>query len=95
MIVDTHTHLYSEAFDIDRDEMMSRALKAGVSRFFVPAIDSTYTEAMYALERKYPEHVFLMMGVHPTHIKHLLVPIQFVKLILFFVLHHPTKFPTL
>ena len=69
IITDTHTHLYSEAFDMDRDEMISRALEAGVSRFFVPAIDSTYTEAMYALERKYPEHVFLMIGVHPTHIK--------------------------
>lgn len=69
IITDTHTHLYSEAFEKDQDEMMSRALKAGVSRFFVPAIDSTYTAAMYALERKYPEHVFLMMGLHPTHIK--------------------------
>jgi len=69
IITDTHTHLYSEAFEKDQDEMMSRALKAGVSRFFVPAIDSTYTEAMYALERKYPEHVFLMMGLHPTHVK--------------------------
>lgn len=69
IITDTHTHLYSEAFEKDQDEMMSRALKAGVSRFFVPAIDSTYTAAMYALERKYPEHVFLMMGLHPTHVK--------------------------
>ena len=69
IITDTHTHLYSEAFEKDQDETMSRALKAGVSRFFVPAIDSTYTAAMYALERKYPEHVFLMMGLHPTHVK--------------------------
>ena len=69
IITDTHTHLYSEAFEKDQGEMMSRALKAGVSRFFVPAIDSTYTAAMYALERKYPEHVFLMMGLHPTHVK--------------------------
>ncbi|MGB0186180.1 MAG: TatD family hydrolase [Flavobacteriaceae bacterium] len=69
IITDTHTHLYSEAFEKDQDEMMSRALKAGVSRFFVPAIDSTYTTAMYALERKYSEHVFLMMGLHPTHVK--------------------------
>jgi len=69
IITDTHTHLYSEAFEKDQDEMMSRALNAGVSRFFVPAIDSTYTEAMYVLERKYPEHVFLMMGLHPTHVK--------------------------
>ncbi|MDA8572075.1 TatD family hydrolase [Flavobacteriaceae bacterium] len=69
IITDTHTHLYSEAFDKDRDEMISRALQSGVMRFFVPAIDSTYTESMYALEQNYPEHVFLMMGVHPTHIK--------------------------
>ena len=69
IITDTHTHLYSEAFEKDQDEMMSRALKAGVFRFFVPAIDSTYTAAMYALERKYPEHVFLMMGLHPIHVK--------------------------
>ena len=69
IITDTHIHLYSEAFDEDRDEMISRALAASITRFFVPAIDSTYSESMYALERKYPTHVFLMMGVHPTHVK--------------------------
>ncbi|GAA3564072.1 TatD family hydrolase [Snuella lapsa] len=69
IITDTHTHLYSEAFDEDRAEMMVRAIEAGVSRFFVPAIDSTYTEAMLQLEQDYPEHVFLMAGLHPTHVK--------------------------
>lgn len=69
IITDTHTHLYSEQFDEDRHEMMERALKAGISRFFIPAIDSTYTEAMLRLEKDYPENIFLMMGVHPTHIK--------------------------
>jgi TatD DNase family protein len=68
-ITDTHTHLYSEEFDLDRDEMIQRALNDGISRFFVPAIDSSYTEAMYDLEKNYPEHVFLMMGLHPTHVK--------------------------
>jgi TatD DNase family protein len=24
---------------------------------------------MYDLEKNYPEHVFLMMGLHPTHVK--------------------------
>ena len=69
IITDTHTHLYSEQFDEDRHEMLERALKAGISRFFIPAIDSTYTEAMLRLEKDYPENIFLMMGVHPTHIK--------------------------
>ena len=69
IITDTHTHLYSEAFDEDRDQMMQRALDAGVTRFFVPAIDSTYTEGMLALEKDYPNNVFLMTGLHPTHVK--------------------------
>lgn len=69
MITDTHTHLYSEQFDDDRTEMMQRAKEAGVSRFFIPAIDSTYTNAMFELEKKYPKDVFLMMGLHPTSVK--------------------------
>ena len=69
MITDTHTHLYSEQFDEDRDAMMQRAKEAGVSRFFIPAIDSSYTERMLDLEKKYPNEVFLMMGLHPTSVK--------------------------
>jgi len=69
IITDTHTHLYSEEFHQGRNEMMQRALDAGVSRFFVPAIDSTCTQSMYDLEKDYPENVFLMMGLHPTYVK--------------------------
>lgn len=69
MITDTHTHLYSEAFSDDRDIMIKRAMDAGVTRFFLPAIDSTYTPAMLALQEQYPENVFLMFGLHPTHVK--------------------------
>lgn len=69
MITDTHTHLYSEQFDEDRDEMMLRAKEAGISRFFIPAIDSTYTQRMFDLEAAYPNDVYLMMGLHPTSVK--------------------------
>ncbi len=69
IITDTHTHLYSEAFDDDRKQMIERAIQSNVSRFFIPAIDSAYTEAMLQLEKEYPEHIFLMMGLHPTHVK--------------------------
>jgi len=69
IITDTHTHLYSEQFDEDRNEMMQRAIDAGVSRLFIPAIDSTYFNAMLALEKQYPKNTFLMMGLHPTHVK--------------------------
>ncbi len=69
MLTDTHAHLYSEAFDNDRPEMMQRAFDAGIERFFIPAIDSGYTEAMYELEAKYSNRIFLMMGLHPTSVK--------------------------
>jgi TatD DNase family protein len=69
MLTDTHTHLYSEAFDEDREAMMARAAAVGIDRFFIPAIDSSYVEAMYRLEKAYPEQVFLMMGLHPTSVK--------------------------
>ncbi|WP_396602341.1 TatD family hydrolase [Algibacter sp. R77976] len=69
IITDTHTHLYSEAFDEDRNEMINRSIEQGVSRFFIPAIDSSYTESMLQLEKDYPSNVFLMMGLHPTHVK--------------------------
>ncbi len=69
IITDTHTHLYSEQFDADRQEVVQRAIDKGVSRFFVPAIDSTYYQAMFDLEEQFPKNVFLMAGLHPTHVK--------------------------
>ena len=69
ILTDTHTHIYSEAFEEDQNDMMQRAIDAGIKRFFVPAIDSAYTNTMYDIESKYPENVFLMMGLHPTHVK--------------------------
>ncbi|UOK43389.1 MULTISPECIES: TatD family hydrolase [Flavobacterium] len=69
IFTDTHTHLYSEEFAEDRNEMIERALEKGVKRFFIPAIDSSYTQKMYDLEKQYPENIFLMMGLHPCYVK--------------------------
>lgn len=69
IITDTHTHLYSEQFNEDRNAIIQRAIDVGVSRFFIPAIDSTYINAMLDLEKEFPKNIFLMMGLHPTHVK--------------------------
>ncbi len=69
IITDTHAHLYSEAFNDDRKDMIQRAINLNIRRFFIPAIDSTYTKAMFQLEADYPDQVFLMTGLHPTHVK--------------------------
>lgn len=68
-MIDTHTHLYSDAFDEDRDAVIERAQKVGVEKFFLPAIDSSTHKAMLELEDRYPESVYAMMGLHPCSVK--------------------------
>jgi TatD DNase family protein len=68
ILTDTHTHLYSEQFETDINLVLKSALEAGVSRFFIPAIDASHTEKMYALEAQYPDSMFLMAGLHPTSV---------------------------
>lgn len=68
MFIDTHTHLYSDAFAEDRTEMIQRALDAGVHKLLLPNIDQDSIEGMLALERQFPENCFAMMGLHPTSV---------------------------
>ena len=68
MLIDTHTHIYVDAFDDDRDEAIKRAMSAGVSQLRLPAIDSNTTAIMHEVKRNYSDYVHLMMGLHPTHV---------------------------
>lgn len=65
-LIDTHTHIYIKDFSDDYDIMMDRAKKAGVTKFFLPAIDSEHTDSMLALES---DDIKLMMGLHPCSVK--------------------------
>lgn len=69
MYIDSHTHLYLDAFSDDRDAMVKRALDAGITRMFLPNIDSSTTEHMFLMARDYPGQCFPMMGLHPTSVK--------------------------
>jgi len=69
MFIDTHTHLYLKDFEADLDEMMQRAAKAGIDKFFLPNIDSSSAEALHQLCLKYPKQCFPMMGLHPCSVK--------------------------
>lgn len=65
MLIDTHTHLYSDSFQEDRNDMVKRALDAGVSTMLLPNIDKDSMEPMYDLCRSFPDHCVPMMGLHP------------------------------
>jgi TatD DNase family protein len=68
-IIDTHAHLYSEEFQVDIDLVIERAQKVGVSKMYLPAIDSSETASMLALEEKFPGICIAMMGLHPCYVK--------------------------
>jgi TatD DNase family protein len=68
-LIDTHCHLYLEEFKPDIAAVIERAQALGVSRFYLPAIDSSETANMLALEQAYPGVCIPMMGLHPCYVK--------------------------
>jgi len=68
-LIDTHCHLYSKEFTRDIDEVIQRAEKEGVEKFYLPAVDSESHESLMALEKRYPGKCIGMMGLHPTSVK--------------------------
>lgn len=69
LLIDTHTHLFSESFDADRDEVVSRALAAGIQQLLLPNIDQATIQPMLALADRYPDHCLPMMGLHPGSVE--------------------------
>ena len=67
-LIDTHSHLYDEAFDNDREEALARAAAQGVGRLLLPAIDSESHERLFELCRRHPDRCTPMMGLHPTSV---------------------------
>ncbi len=69
ILIDTHTHLYLEEFDADRDQVVANAIERGVKYMFLPNINSKSIDGMLNLENKHPQNCFAMMGLHPTDVK--------------------------
>jgi TatD DNase family protein len=64
-LIDTHTHLFGEAFEADRTEVIERAIAAGVEKMLLPNIDVDSIEPLYRLCDQFPKNCFPMMGLHP------------------------------
>ena len=67
-LIDTHTHLYLEQFDQDREEVIQRAMDEGVTTMLLPNIDSGSINQMLDLRTGYPFQCLPMMGLHPTSV---------------------------
>lgn len=68
MLIDTHSHIYGEEFDADRDDVVQRALSAGVELILLPAIDKESYARQAELAQQYPTLFRQMMGLHPTSV---------------------------
>jgi len=69
MFVDSHSHIYSEEFSSDRNEVIARALKAGVNKIVLPNIDSSTIKPMLDLADSDPNLFIPLIGLHPTSVK--------------------------
>lgn len=66
--IDTHTHIYDEAFADEEDLVVERAKSAGVTRLILPDIDSVTRDAMFALADRHENCIFPCLGLHPTSV---------------------------
>lgn len=68
MLIDTHSHIYSEDFIHDRDEALQRAYENGIKKIILPNIDSGSIKHMLDLTDAYPHLCFPLIGLHPTSV---------------------------
>ena len=68
-MIDTHTHIDSEDFDIDLEETISRAKDAGVEKVFLPAIDYASSVKISGICASHQGFCYPMYGLHPEEVK--------------------------
>ena len=68
-IIETHAHIYDEAFVEDRNIMLEKAFSSGISEIWMPNCNSETVEGMMALATQYPTQCLPMMGLHPCYVK--------------------------
>lgn len=67
-LIDTHSHIYLEEFDQDREEVIERAKFCNVSNILLPNIDLKSLPTLVNLVDKYPNVFYPMIGLHPTSV---------------------------
>lgn len=68
-MIDTHSHIYDEAYKEDFEAMIARAREAGVRKLVMPGIDSSSHAAMVACADAMPDFAYPAIGLHPTEVK--------------------------
>ena len=67
MYIDTHSHLFDNAFDIDRDEVINECLNQNVKKLIVVGFDKETNKLALELSSKYA-YMYPTVGLHPTEL---------------------------
>lgn len=67
-MIDTHTHIYMEEYDEDRDTVVNNALQNKVSHVVLPNVDADSIDRLHRCHNLYPEFTSTAMGLHPTSV---------------------------
>lgn len=68
MFIDTHAHIYTDAFQDDYAKIVQRAQDAHVERILMPNIDVNSMNDVMQLHKMYPDVCFPMVGLHPCSV---------------------------
>jgi TatD DNase family protein len=68
-LIDTHSHIYLDQFESDVAEVIQRAKDENIGSIVLPNIDSNTIEPLHNITSEYPDYLFPLMGLHPTHVK--------------------------
>ncbi len=69
IFIDSHTHLYLEEFQNDRQNVVEKAIAEGIEYMILPAIDKSSFDSMKQLCHDFPQNCFPMIGLHPTSVE--------------------------
>jgi len=67
MYVDVHCHIEREAFDADRESVIEKARKAGVTKIIVSGTDQNSNRQVMELTAKHPDILRCSLGIYPSH----------------------------
>ena len=67
-MIDSHSHIYCDAFDEDREAVVERAREAGVSHIILPGEGVASVPLQVALQERYPDYISLALGLHPEEV---------------------------
>ena len=67
-MIDSHSHLYCDAFDDDRDLVMERAIEAGVKHIVLPNENLESIQRVVAMHNRYPTRTSIALGLHPEDV---------------------------